>query len=195
MTILHHHIRGFAHQHDEIPAFHAAYLILTLITAALLNLGAFAVLIALHMGLDIVKYRDRHALSWRDTMEGVLRESLIDVTLLLVGLTFSLYLHHTTALVGVSGLMRTARVIVRMFGPLIPKFKILHNMLKIMSHFHHYMQTLHPGLHRRWHTIDKFCFFFSLVCLFLILMSPSILNVSTEVVRLVLLDELIPWRI
>ena len=47
--------RLFAHRHDELPAFHAAYLVITVLCAALLSLGAFAALIVAHIALDYVK--------------------------------------------------------------------------------------------------------------------------------------------
>ena len=54
------HLRIFAHEHDDIPAFHAAYLVGTFLAAAIFNLGFFLLLIIGHMCLDVVKYRDFH---------------------------------------------------------------------------------------------------------------------------------------
>ena len=60
-------LRTFAWVHDELPAFHAAYLVLTFLTAALFNFGVFALLIAAHMMLDFVKYREVHGFTLLNT--------------------------------------------------------------------------------------------------------------------------------
>ena len=91
-------VRHFAHVHDDLPAFHAGYLVLTILVASLLNLGVFGLLIIAHMALDYVKYREHHGFSWRRTMEGMVRESLVDIALLGVGVVFAVYFHHTVAL-------------------------------------------------------------------------------------------------
>ena len=86
----------FAQHHDEFPAFHAGYLALTIIAAAMLNLGFFAVLVLIHMALDVYKYKVVHKSSWLEVAEGVFRESLLDITLLLLGLVFAVYLYNVT---------------------------------------------------------------------------------------------------
>ena len=100
------HLRHFAHEHDDLPAFHAVYLLLAILSAGFFNLGAFGLLIVAHMVLDVVKYRDRHGYSWHQTYDGVVRESLVDITLLLVGTVFAVYLHHSVGVASLSGLMR-----------------------------------------------------------------------------------------
>ncbi len=190
-----HSLRHFAYEHDVLPAFHAAFFAVAVLSAALLNLGAFALLVIAHMSLDIVKYRERHGFSWHATLEGVFRESLTDVTLLLVGLVFSVYLHHTIGITSIAGLMRAELSLFRMVAVFIPKIGILHHFLKIVSHLHHYLDHLHPrhlqGL-SRW---DSVCMAFIGVSIALILFAAPLMGVDIATVAGVLLSELIPWRI
>ena len=186
------HIRQFIFNHDEIPAFHAAYLTLTIIAAAMLNLGVFALLIAAHMLLDVLKYRVYLHYSWKLTAEGVLRESLVDVTLLSVGLIFAVYLHTETALAGVSSLLRAEITILRLFGTLLPRVKILHDLLKIVAHLRHYLQHAHPHLRTDWSNIDKFCFLVLALCVVLLLAAPIMLSVDTVLVQEIVTEEMTP---
>jgi hypothetical protein len=188
------HLRTFAHEHDELPAFHAGYLVLTLLAAAMFNLGTFAFLILVHMCLDIVKYREVHSLSWSDTFYGSMRESLIDVTLLSVGLVFAVYFHHTVGVAGMSGLMRAEITIVRLLGTTIPKMKILHNFLKVMAHLRHYLSTLHPEINRGWSSADKLNFFFIGIALVLLIFAPIFLHTDSVTIQKILLGEMMPFR-
>lgn len=186
------HLRRFAHMHDDIPAFHAGYLVLTLLAAAMFNLGTFGLLIIAHMTLDFVKYREQHGYGWKLTLEGIVRESLLDVTLLMIGLVFSLYLHHSVAFAGISGLMRTEVTVLRMFGTLIPKMKILHSFLKVMAHLRHYLNHAHPHLRQHWSGIDRVCFLSIMLSAFLLFFAAAILQIGFGQVELILLEELIP---
>ncbi|MBU0458819.1 hypothetical protein KJ652_04720 [Patescibacteria group bacterium] len=187
--------KHFAHTHDDLPAFHAGYLVLTLIAAAMFNLGVFGLLIFIHMLLDLFKYREVHGFGWKLTFEGIVRESLLDVTLLMIGLVFSVYLHHSIAFPGISGAMRAEITVIRMFGTLIPKMKILHNFLKIIAHVRHYLDHAHPHIRKHWSTVDRVCFWTLSFCSFLILFSAPILNVGYEKIGEILRLELIPWII
>lgn len=188
-------IRTFAHEHDDLPAFHAAYLVLAFLSAGLFNLGAFGLLVIAHMSLDIVKYRERHAYSWRDTLDGVMRESLVDITLLSVGLVFSVYLHHTVGVASVAGLMRAELSVLRTLAVLLPKLKILHHFLKVVAHLHHYLEQVHPRHRKEYSTLDYLCFYFIGLAVFLLIFAAPIMHVEWETVGTVLADELIPWRL
>ena len=187
-------VRHFAHVHDDLPAFHAGYLVLTLLVASLLNLGAFGLLIIAHMSLDLVKYREHHHFTWRRTFEGMMRESLVDIALLSIGAVFSVYLHHTVGLASVSGLLRAELSVVRAAAMLVPKLKILHNMLKIVSHLHHYLDQAHPRISKGWSQIDRFCFFTIAASVFLIVAAPALMGVEMETVMFILRGELLPFH-
>lgn len=189
-------LRAFAEEHDSLPAFHAAYLVLTILVAAMFNLGVFALLVMVHMSLDIVKYRDIHGFNWRQTAKAVFHESLIDITLITVALVFSVYLHHSVALVSVSGLIRAEVTIVRAFGTLIPKVVILENFLKVISHFHHYLLQVHPGaVSRGWSPTDRLYMSFIAVSLLLLFLAPQFTGASPSIIRLVVFWEMTPWNI
>jgi hypothetical protein len=186
--------KAFAHQHDDLPAFHAAFLVLAFITAGLLNLGAFGLLVIAHMSLDVVKYRERHHYSWKQTAEGVIRESLVDVTLLMVGLVFSVYLHHGVGVASVAGLMRAEVSVLRMAAMLVPKVKILHHFLKVVSHLHHYLEQVHPRHRQGWSGLDYLCFYFLGLCAFLLIFAAPLMHVEWTLIGEILTEELIPWR-
>jgi hypothetical protein len=125
IAAMHRHFRAFAHTHDELPAFHAAFLVCTFIAAALLNLGSFGLLIIAHMALDYVKYRDVHHFGLARTIHAMLVESLIDITLFFVAFSSLLYLHHGLALVSLSGLQRASIALARAATTIVPKMEIL----------------------------------------------------------------------
>jgi len=188
------HGRAFAHHHDEIPAFHAAYLVLAVLAAAMFNMGAFAMLIIAHMALDVVKYREHHGFSWSMTIEGTIRESLVDIALLFVGLVFAVYLHHSVGIASLSGILRAEVTVIRALGTVLPKLKILHHFLKIMSHLHHYMETVHPHIHRGFSSLDRYCFAFIGISIVLLAVAAPLMGVDYALIQDILAEELIPWQ-
>jgi len=195
MHILPHPIHRFAHKHDDLPAFHAGYLVLTLLAAAMFNLGVFGFLILGHMALDYVKYREYHGYGWKLTFEGMIRESVMDIALLSIGLVFSVYLHHSIAFPGISGVMRAELTIVRLFGTIIPKIKILHNFLKVVAHIRHYLDHAHPHLRQHWSTLDRVCFWTIGFCVLLLAIAAPILHVEYITIGEIMREELLPWII
>lgn len=189
------HFRWFVHEHDDIPAFHAGYMVLALLSAGLFNLGAFGLIIVAHMSMDVVKYREYHGYSWKSTWEGVMRESLADVTLLVVGLVFAVYLHHSVGVATVSGLMRAELGIIRTIAMFVPKIKILHHFLKVVAHLRHYMDSIHPRMDEGLSGLDHLCFYFIGMSLFLLLFAAPIMDIEWSLVQMILLEELIPWRL
>ena len=184
--------RSFAFRHDDLPAFHAGYLILVLIAASMFSLGAFAMLILAHMTLDYIKYREHLGYNLRLTAEGMIRESLMDITLLMIGLVFSVYLNHSIAITEISGVMKAEMTIIRMFGTLIPKIKIMHNFLKVISHIRHYRNHAHPHLRNHWSPVDRVCFWSIGMCAVLLIFSAKILNVEYTRVWEILREEIVP---
>lgn len=187
-------VRHFAHVHDDLPAFHAGYLVLTILIASLLNLGVFGLLIIAHMALDYVKYREHHGFSWRRTVEGMVRESLLDIALLGVGVVFAVYLHHTVGLASLSGLLRAEMTVVRAAGMLVPKAKILHDFLSIISHVRHYIDQVHPRHTLGWSRLDRFCILTLALSVLLVVATPALMGVDVSTVVRILQSELIPFR-
>lgn len=187
------HLRLFAHTHDDVPAFHAGYLVLIFLVAAMFNMGAFALLILAHMTLDVVKYREVHGYSWKGVIEGTVRESLVDITLLFVGLVFAVYLHHSVAGVAtLSGFMRAELTLVRALGTIIPKLKILHHILKIVAHIQHYLDSIHPRMHKGWTDLEKVCLASFAISLLLLLLAPSLLGMDAPILEQIIREEMIP---
>ncbi len=188
-------VRHFAHEHDDLPAFHAGYLLIAVICAALLNLGAFALLVIAHMALDTVKYRERHGHSWAATFDGVIHESLVDITLLLVGVVFSVYLHRTIGIVSLAGLLHAELSVIRSGVLLVPKLKILHDFFKIISHIRQYLDILHPRHLRGWSGLDHLCMVFCTVSVLLLVFAAPIMSVDCLTVQNAILEEVIPWNL
>ncbi len=147
-----HSARAFAVAHDGIPAFHAASILLTVIAAALLNTGAFAVLIAAHASLDIVKYRDVHAMPWGRSIVATFRESLLDLFFLSLALCFSLYLHHGQSIFALSGVVRLEAIFFQVFGIGLARLEVLMHQLWVFSdirkHFHDVRDATGPWRRR-----------------------------------------------
>ena len=185
---------GFVLRHDDLPAFHAAYLAITFVAAALLTTGAFAVLVAAHMALDIVKYREIHHFSWRATAAATFRESLLDLFFLGMALTLSVYLHHATGVVAVGGLIRSEEIILRAIGTVLPRMGVLCNFLWIMSTLREHMLLVQKGIAGRWRRSEILCLLGVGACALLIVAAPFILEDREAVLR-ILLREMIPWRV
>lgn len=189
-------IRTFAHRHDNLPAFHAAYLVLTFLAAAMFSLGFFALIILAHMALDIFKYREVHGLSWKRTAEGVFRESIVDVTLLAFGVVVAIYLHPAlTAVSGIKGMMLAEITVLRGIGITTPKLKILYDALKILSDIDHYLTRLHPKFGRDVSMIEYVCMFSICISLGMLVIAPILLMISPDMYLRLILDELTPWNI
>lgn len=171
MTAITHSFRSFAHQHDDIPAFHAAYLVATFLTAALLNLGYFAVLIAIHMFLDFVKYRDIHRYGLSKTFKAMILESIGDIALFLIALTFVTYLNHTYMLAAVSGLLRSELTLLRAIGTLLPKVRILEHILCIAMNFHLYLHSVPSGLEEPMTRLQKWSIRVVVLCIGLLVLA------------------------
>ena len=189
-------IRSFAHRHDDLPAFHAAYLVLTFLAAALFDIGFFAVLIAAHMGLDVFKYREVHGLDWKHTAEGVVRESIVDLTLLLFGLVVAVYQHPSlTGMVGIKGMMLAEITVLRGVGIMTPKLKILYDMLKILSDLDHYLMRLHPRFGKSVSMVEYVCMFSLCISLGMLIIAPILRMISNADDASILIEERTPWKL
>ncbi len=155
MTAFAHSIRGFAQQHDDIPAFHAAFLVGTILCAAIFNLGFYALLIIGHIVLDVVKYHDVHRFTLKQTIKAAAFESIGDIALFLIALNFAIYLNHTFMLNALSGMMRAELSVLRAFGTMLPKIRILENICAIALNFNGYLHTPHPALKRALTRLEK----------------------------------------
>lgn len=196
MHILHrtsHAFKNFASVHDDLPAFKAGYLVLTVITAALFPLGAFFLLIVAHASLDLVKYREHMGLNWAQTGEGILRENLLDITLLGIGFVFAMYFHHTIGIAGVSGVLRADITIIRGLGTLIPKAEILNDFLHVMGRLWTHLHTPHERIGKSWNSGEKLCFFVLTASVILLVTAPTILHIDSQMYFATFMQEMALW--
>ncbi len=171
MSIALNRFRLFAHQHDDIPAFHAAYLVTTFLMAAIFSLGYFVLLIVLHMVLDYVKYRDYFHFPLLLTLRSVLLESLADIALVLLSLTFAVYLSHDFALFAVSGILRSQLTVLRFLGTIVPKIYIIEHMITLALSFHSYLYSPHPEIRTPLSRVHRYCVYSIVVTLSLLALS------------------------
>lgn len=183
-------LRLFAHQHDDIPAFHAAYLVSTILIAAIFSLGWFAILIMLHMVLDYVKYRDYFRYGIALTIKAVILESIIDIALFFMSLTFAVYLSTELALSMFSGLSRSGLTIARALGTIIPKIQIAEHLITVMVNIHLYLYTPHPDIRRPLSQAHRYSLLTILLCISLLLASFTVFRASHSDLLLVLSREL-----
>ncbi len=184
--------RRFARQHDDLPAFHAAFLVSTFLAAAILNLGCFAVLILLHVCLDIVKYHDVHGLSRMKTVYAAFLESLFDITLFFIAFASSVYLHHTFALASLSGLRRAGLSLFEIITTVVPKMQILQHFLYLLAGFHSYLHMIHPTIGKPMNTAQKVCLLAIVFCIGLLLFSPYRFAGQEDELMKIFARELVP---
>ena len=192
MHITQRRLKSFAIAHDSLPAFHAGYLAVTVLIAALLNVGAFALLIAAHAALDFVKYREVHGRPWHQTLLSTLRESLLDLFLLFGALVLAVYLHHGSSLIALSGLARAEASFFRGIILLAPRVEILWNGVWIFSNFKQHL-FVSPEASGPWKRSERLSVVGVAISLLLIVLSFQFFD--TEGVIKILDNQLVPWRI
>jgi len=189
---MHSSLYYFIERHDDLPAFQASYLVLAVLTAALLNLGFFGLLIAAHMVLDVMKYHKVHRFTWKTTLEGTIRESIIDLALLALGLVFAVYLHHAAGVIAVSGILRAEGTVARMVGTLLPKVEILTHFVRVFSHVRFHLEEVIPGLRKPWPPHQRFALITLALSIVLVAVAPSVLSIPPLSLFRILSEELIP---
>ena len=177
-----------------MPAFHAGYLVVTFLIAALFNLGMFALVIIAHMTLDYVKYTELYGYSRRNTWKAMLSESSIDIVLLLIGFVFAVYLHHGVEMAAVSGLVRAAVTLARGLGTVIPKLEILYRFVDTLMNPQEHMQHVQETVRARWTFSFACMIFLGGVCVLLLILAPVILTLDGALLEKVLMDQMIPWN-
>lgn len=185
-------VRRFACAHDDVPAFHAVSIVLTLLAAALLNVGAFVVLIAAHAGLDLVKYRDVHNMGWGRTLFATFRESLLDLLFLAVALCFSLYLHHGQSVFALSGILRAEEILIRLFGIGLMRLEVLLHGMWVFSNVRQHALDIRAAT-GSWKRRETLWLCGLILATGFIVSAPFFMG--PETVSDVLYEQLVPWRI
>jgi hypothetical protein len=170
-------------------------MVLTILISAMLNLGAFVLLIAAHMALDTVKYRETHGMRWKLVSKGVLRESLVDIVLLAVGFTSVVYLNHDVGIAAASGLLRSEVTLLKGLILVTAKSRILFDILCILNTLPHHMKTIAVHPKKAWSTFECFLFAVLGACAFVLLVLPMVTGLPFEVLGKALDGQMIPWHI
>lgn len=194
-TLTHGSIKRFFHGHDNLPAFHAGYLVATFLAAALFNLGFFLLLILIHMFFDYVKYREVGHQDFLHTMKSVLSESIFDLALLVFALALIVYARHSYPLPLLSGLVRSGLNLAVAVGILIPKMRVFDDIEAAIVHVqtHLYAPPSHPSGELT--ALQRLSAIVFLVCFFLILFSPILPGVDSGAILWTLRQQLIPWHL
>lgn len=186
-------LRRFAPAYEDLPAFHAAYFMLVLVFAGLCNLGFFACLILLHIILDYVKYRMKRGYGIGKALQGMMRESLLDVSLFFLALSTSVYLHPLVLGSGYSDAQEMQITLMRALALLLPKLTILHHTLRIAFNLPGYMSHIHPHIGKSFTLINHMCISVLGIAVILLLASPVLLHVSGVTLQEILREQLLPW--
>lgn len=195
MTYTFQRIKFFVHEHDELPAFHAAYLLLTFLVAVLLNLGVFAVLVAAHMALDLVKYREVHGYGWMQTVRATFIESVADLMLLSLGTFFAVYLDHGAGVVALAGFLEFEGALARAIALFIPRIEILSHFLHVVSDVRHHLREATVKKRQVLSLGQKLCVITLTACVALTALSPVLLRVESSLVLEILAAEWVPWNV
>jgi hypothetical protein len=189
-------LSSIARSHDDLPAFNAAFWVLTFLAAMLFNAGAFLLLIAGHMALDVVKYRDIHGRKWIKVAEGVARENLIDVSVVALGVAFAVYCHTALPLMaGLRGIVRTEIAIVSAAVQVLAKTHVLHGILTILADIHSYMEKEHARMGKRLSFVEIVSVACLAASLALVALSPFVLGLGGDDVAHLMEEQLIPWNL
>jgi len=186
-------LRTIVADHDDIPAFKASFFVLSLLSAALLNFGAFGLLIVAHMGLDIVKYREVHGYSWSITMRGVVRESIMDMTLLIMGLVITIFMDPSLHLV--TAAMHANSVFLRAVAITLSKVIVLMRFATVLVHPYKHLRMTKTALRKEWLFGERSFAALFILLIVLLIAAPWVMSFSDHVYQELLLRAVVPWRI
>lgn len=185
------HLTHFIRDHDDLPAFHAAYLLFYIAVAFLFSMGVFAILIVIHILFDFVKYHYVLQTTGRETVKGMIKENLSDCALLVVGLTVAVVFHHELGIAAVSGLFRTQIMFVRIIGTTLSKMEIIHSFLTMIFGLTDYMHKK-KNISGQWSPFEKTCFIIILIGIGMYLAAPLMLGIGSNDVQSVIQSEMTP---
>ncbi|MBT3835163.1 hypothetical protein HOF56_02840 [Candidatus Peribacteria bacterium] len=92
------------------------------------------------MALDVIKYRTRHNLSWYWTFAETMREGIVDIFFIALGLLLSIAFHHTVAIGGIGRIARLEVLLLNMFLRVAPRLKIAEHLLEIFLYWKHHFE-------------------------------------------------------
>lgn len=127
-----------AHRHDEWPMFRVWFTVATVVASIVFNLGIFFALVLCHMGLDVIKYRTRHGLKWDWVAVETVRESLVDVFFIVLGVLLAIIFHHTIAIGGLGRLGEFPILLLDLILRVGPRLKIAEHILEVVTYWKHH---------------------------------------------------------
>lgn len=118
-------MRSFLHRFDDLPAFHAAVIVLTMLAAMLMSTGVFVLILAVRIFLDVA----RGIVHASENLPSSLLRSTMhhawDLSLVGLALAFSSSEPLISMLFPVGSLARGMAVLIRGFGMVLPRAGIL----------------------------------------------------------------------
>ena len=185
MTFLKQSIQSAFDRREQLPALRAASLLLVVLVAAMFRLGAFTVLIALHILFDIYASAStmRKPGIVRITLL-VLSKHLLNIILLLGAVVATVYLNQSLAsIAALSGLWRSLLTIVRALVVFLPKFLILPSFLSALCAMPRTQQTV---------VLNPIHLATASIFIVLLLLAPATLGLSSGNVLQVIGDAFLP---
>lgn len=177
---------------DDLPAFESGAFVVAAIIASLLNFGVLIFLIVARVTLDFVRL-ERFAGLPRSRTELALRESLLEIVLLLLGLDVALYTGGAPSVVtGTTTDLAIWTVLVGM-ALLIPKLTILWRFARRLLYPLDEAAVRARG--KMSLSSEVLSFLLILGSLLLLSVAPRILPGGMDTVMHVLRRQLIPWRL
>jgi hypothetical protein len=180
-----------SHQHDDWPLFRIWFSVATVTASIVLNLGIFTLLVAGHMALDVIKYRHKHHLAWHWVIIETLREGLIDVFFIVLGLFLGVVFHHSVAIGGLGNLARLEILFLNLFLRVGPRIKIAEHILEVVLYWKHHFEeqfTLHAPLRKSERILLLSTILFGLA----IFITPLVSDVSFQEMSMTMAKELTP---
>ena len=195
MHIYKHHIKRpivfLAHSHDDWVWFRIWFSVTTVTASIVFNLGIFTALVVGHMVLDIIKYRTKHGLSWHWIFVETLREGLVDVFFIVLGLLLGIAFHYSVAIGGLGRLAKLEVLILNLVLRVGPRLKIAEHILEVVLYWkHHYAGLFMP--HAPLSKGEKSLLLATILCTCGILLVPYVTEMTWGDVGGVVAKELTP---
>jgi hypothetical protein len=189
-------IASLARNHDDLPAFNAAYWVLTFLGAILFNAGAFVALIAGRIAFDVYRYREAQGKRWKKVAEGVARENVLDVSLLALAITFSVYFHSALPLIaGLQGLLRTLLALFNGVVQIVVKMHVLRGVVTAVAGGRNHLFQSHPRMGKKLSSLEAASIATLAASLALLAASPWALSLDASEIKRMATDVLIPWNL
>jgi len=185
--------RFLAYYREELPAFHAGFVVTLLVLSSLLNLGAFVLLLAARTTLDIVKCRERERMGWRETLGAVVQAGLLEYVLFTFLLLATIFLQESGVLFG--GGVRAAAELLRGGVFFALKGVLLFRLLPVLLHPRSYIEECGVDMRRPFSSVEQ-SFLLALVTGLLLLgLSPAIVNGGWQKILQILRKQIVPWKL